>query len=123
MRPWWQDGVLYQIYPRSFQDSNGDGVGDLAGVIERLDHLEWLGIDGVWLNPVTPSPNADWGYVVSDYCYFDPELCTLEDLDRLVAEAARRGIRVVLDLVPNHTSDRHPWFVESRSSRESAKRG
>src|SRR5438034_2947062 len=123
MRPWWQDGVLYQIYPRSFQDSNGDGVGDLAGVIERLDHLEWLGIDGVWLNPVTPSPNADWGYDVSDYCDVDPELGTLEDLDRLVAEAARRGIRVVLDLVPNHTSDRHPWFVESRSSRESAKRG
>jgi alpha-glucosidase len=121
-RTWWQDGVLYQVYPRSFADSNGDGMGDLAGVVQHLDHLERLGVDGVWLNPVTPSPNADWGYDVSDYTGVDPELGTLEDLDRLVAEAGRRGVRVLLDLVPNHTSGRHPWFVDSRSSRSSEHR-
>jgi alpha-glucosidase len=121
-RLWWRDGVLYQIYPRSYADTNGDGVGDLRGVIERLDHLEWLGVDGVWLNPITPSPNADWGYDVSDYVDVDPELGTLDDLDELVEEAARRGIRLLLDLVPNHTSDRHPWFVDSRSARTSAHR-
>jgi alpha-glucosidase len=114
---WWRDGVLYQIYPRSFADGNGDGVGDLPGVIEHLDYLEWLGVDGIWLNPITPSPNADWGYDVSDYVAVEPELGTLEDVDRLVAEAGRRGIRVILDLVPNHTSDRHPWFLDSRASR------
>ncbi len=119
---WWQDGVLYQAYPRSFMDATGDGVGDLPGIIERLEHLAWLGVDGVWLNPITPSPNADWGYDVSDYTDVDPELGTLQDLDRLVTEAARRGIRILLDLVPNHTSDRHPWFVDSRSSRTSAHR-
>ena len=119
---WWRDGVLYQMYVRSFADSNGDGVGDLPGVIERLDHLEWLGIDGIWLSPTMPSPNADWGYDVADYTAVDAELGTLADLDRLVAEGARRGIRVLLDLVPNHTSDRHPWFQEARSSRSSAHR-
>ena len=103
-RHWWREGVLYQLYPRSFADSNGDGVGDLPGVIDRLDHLEWLGIDGIWLNPTMPSPNADWGYDVADYLGVHPELGTLADLDRLVSEAAARGIRVVLDLVPNHTS-------------------
>ena len=110
---WWRDGVLYQIYPRSFADSNGDGIGDLRGVIDRLDHLEWLGVDGIWLNPTMPSPNDDWGYDVADYCAVHPELGTLDDLDALVAEAGRRGIRVLLDLVPNHTSDRHAWFRDA----------
>ncbi len=110
------------MYPRSFADSNGDGVGDLQGIVGRLDHLEWLGVDAIWLNPVHPSPNADWGYDVADYYDVHPDLGTLEDLDSLVAEAGRRRIRVLLDLVPNHTSDRHPWFVESRASRKSPKR-
>jgi alpha-glucosidase len=108
--PWWRDGVLYQVYPRSFADSNGDGIGDLPGIVERLDHLEWLGVDGVWLNPTFPSPNVDFGYDVADYTGVHPDLGTLDDLDRLVAEAGKRGIRVLLDLVPNHTSKRHPWF-------------
>ena len=110
---WWRDGVLYQIYPRSFADSNGDGIGDLRGIVARLDHLEWLGVDGIWLNPTMPSPNDDWGYDVADYRGVHPDLGTLEDMDALVAEAGRRGIRVLLDLVPNHTSDRHPWFQDA----------
>jgi len=109
---WWREGVLYQIYPRSFADGNDDGVGDLPRVTAKLDYLQWLGIDGIWLNPIHPSPNVDWGYDVSDYTGVHPDLGTLADVDRLVAEAARRGIRVLLDLVPNHTSDRHPWFRE-----------
>jgi alpha-glucosidase len=121
-QPWWRGGVLYQIYPRSFADSNGDGVGDLAGIRARLDYLEWLGVDGIWLNPTFPSPNKDWGYDVSDYCAVHSELGTLADLDGLVAEARERGIRILLDLVPAHTSDRHEWFLESRSSRESPRR-
>ncbi|TML24676.1 MAG: hypothetical protein E6G28_00175 [Actinobacteria bacterium] len=108
--PWWRGGVLYQIYPRSFADANGDGIGDLPGIVSRLDYLEWLGIDGIWLNPIHPSPNVDWGYDVADYFGVHPDLGTLADVDRLVAEAEGRGIRVLLDLVPNHTSDRHPWF-------------
>src|SRR6266516_2374785 len=120
---WWADGVLYEIYPRSFTDATGDGVGDLAGIRERLDYLEWLGVDGVWLNPTTPSPNADWGYDVSDYCAVDPAFGDLGELDDLVAASAARGIRVVLDLVPNHTSDRHPWFQAARASRSSPRRG
>lgn len=120
--PWWQTGLLYQVYPRSFQDSDGDGVGDLTGITARLDHLAWLGVDGIWLSPTFPSPNADWGYDVADYYGVHPELGAAADLDRLIAEAGRRGIRVLLDLVPNHTSDRHPWFQESRSGRESARR-
>jgi alpha-glucosidase len=119
---WWRTGVFYQIYPRSFADSNADGVGDLPGVIEHLDHLEWLGVDGVWLSPVTRSPNADWGYDVSDFYAIEPDLGTLEDVDRLIAEAGKRGIRVLMDLVPNHTSDQHPWFLDSRSSRSAVKR-
>jgi alpha-glucosidase len=119
---WWREGVLYQVYVRSFADSNGDGVGDLAGLIDRLDYLEWLGIDGVWLNPTMPSPNADWGYDVADYTDVHPELGTLADMERLVAEAGRRGIRILLDLVPNHTSDRHPWFREALASSDSARR-
>src|SRR5215210_5709843 len=115
---WWRDGVLYQIYPRSFADSDGDGVGDLRGVVERLDHLEWLGVAGIWLNPTMPSPNDDWGYDVSDFCAVHPELGTIEDLDALVAAAGERGIRVLLDLVPNHTSDRHEWFVDALSGRD-----
>jgi alpha-glucosidase len=120
---WWRDGVLYQVYVRAFADSNGDGIGDLPGLTSRLDHLEWLGVDGVWLSPTMPSPNADWGYDVSDYMDVHPELGTLADLDRLIAEAGRRGIRVLLDLVPNHTSDRHPWFLDARASRTSPRRG
>jgi alpha-glucosidase len=111
---WWRDGVLYQVYPRSFADSDGDGVGDLRGIIDHLDHLSWLGVDGLWLNPTFPSPNADWGFDVSDYRGVHPELGTLEDLDELVARAVERGIHVLLDLVPNHTSDEHPWFRERR---------
>jgi alpha-glucosidase len=121
-QPWWQSGVVYEIYPRSFADSNGDGVGDLAGIRGRLDYLEWLGIDGLWLNPTFPSPNKDWGYDVSDYRGVHPELGTLDELDALVADAGKRGIRILLDLVPAHTSDQHPWFRESRSSREAATR-
>ncbi len=120
--PWWEAGVLYEIYPRSFADSDGDGIGDLQGIIDHLDHLEWLGIDGLWLSPVSPSPNADWGYDVADYCGVDPDYGTLGTLDALVAEAGQRGIRVLLDLVPNHTSEQHPWFVDARSSRTSAHR-
>lgn len=115
--PWWQTGVLYQIYPRSFADSNGDGIGDLRGIINRLDHLRWLGVDGIWLGPINVSPHADWGYDVADYLSIDPELGSEDDVDRLVAEAGRRGIRILMDLVPSHTSDRHPWFLDSRSSR------
>jgi alpha-glucosidase len=111
---WWRDGVLYQVYPRSFADSDGDGVGDLRGIIDHLDHLAWLGVEGLWLNPTFPSPNADWGFDVSDYRGVHPELGTLEDLDELVARARERGIHVLLDLVPNHTSKAHPWFRERR---------
>ena len=119
---WWREGVFYQIYPRSFQDSNGDGVGDLAGVVSRLDHLERLGVDAIWLSPHYPSPMKDFGYDVSDYRGVDPSFGTLEDFDRLLAEAHARGIRLIVDLVPNHTSSEHPWFVEARSSRDNPKR-
>ena len=111
-QPWWSEGVLYQVYPRSFADGNGDGIGDLPGITSKLDYLEWLGVDGVWLNPIHPSPNVDWGYDVSDYTDVHPDFGTRADLERLVSEAERRSIRVLLDLVPNHTSDRHPWFRE-----------
>ena len=120
--PWGRAGVLYQIYPRSFADSNGDGQGDLGGVIEHLDHLAWLGVNGIWLSPINTSPQADWGYDVADYLSIDPDFGSLDDLDRLVAEAGDRGIRVLMDLVPNHTSDRHAWFVDARSDRSSEHR-
>jgi len=107
---WWESAVFYQVYPRSFQDSNGDGIGDLEGVRQRLDHLQWLGVDAIWLTPIMPSPDDDCGYDVSDYRDVHPELGTLDDLDRLLHDAEARGIRVLLDVVPNHTSDRHPWF-------------
>ena len=119
---WWRDAVLYQIYPRSYADSNGDGIGDLKGIVAKLDHLQWLGIDGIWLSPVMPSPNTDWGYDVADYCDVHPELGSLDDFDELVAEADKRGIRVLNDLVPNHTSDQHLWFAGARSSRDSTHR-
>ncbi len=119
---WWQTGTVYQIYPRSFMDSNGDGTGDLQGIISRLDYLSWLGIDALWLSPIFPSPMADFGYDVADYVNIDPLFGTLADFDSLLQQAHDRGIKVLLDLVPNHTSDEHPWFVESRSSRDNPKR-
>jgi alpha-glucosidase len=119
---WWHGGVLYQVYVRSFADSDGDGIGDLQGLIDRLDHLEWLGVRGLWLSPITASPDRDWGYDVSDYRSVHPELGDLETFDRLVLESARRGIGILVDLVPNHTSDRHPWFVDARSSPDAAHR-
>jgi alpha-glucosidase len=119
---WWQTGVVYQVYPRSFQDGNGDGVGDIAGVIERLDYLKHtLGIDALWLSPFYPSPMVDFGYDITNYTDVDPIFGTLADFDRLVAEAHQRGLQVIIDLVPNHTSNEHPWFLESRSSRSNPK--
>jgi alpha-glucosidase len=116
---WWREGVIYQVYPRSFQDSNGDGIGDLRGVIDRLDYLQWLGVDAIWLNPITVSPDADVGYDVADYCGVQPAFGDLNTVDALISEAARRDIKIVLDIVPNHSSDRHPWFIDARSSRAS----
>jgi alpha-glucosidase len=119
---WWRGAVIYQIYPRSFQDSNGDGIGDLEGIRTRLDHLVSLKVDAIWISPIYPSPMADFGYDVSDHCDIDPVFGTMDDFDRLLAEAHRKGLKVILDYVPNHTSDRHPWFVESRSSRQNPRR-
>jgi alpha-glucosidase len=114
---WWHGAVLYQLYVRSWLDTNGDGYGDLGGVIDRLDYLSWLGVDGIWLSPTMPSPDDDWGYDVSDYLGVHPDLGTIDDMDRLIAEAGKRGLRVLLDLVPNHTSSAHPWFVDATGSR------
>ncbi len=119
---WWRDGIIYQVYPRSFQDSDGDGIGDLSGIAARLDYLAGLGVDAVWLSPIYPSPMADFGYDVADYCGIDPTFGTLADFDRLVTAAHARHLRIILDFVPNHSSDRHPWFIESRASRASGKR-
>ena len=118
---WWQTAVFYQIYPRSFADGNGDGIGDFQGIIEKLDYLAELGVDALWLSPHFPSPNWDCGYDVSDYCDVAPEYGTLADFRRFLAVAHSRGLRVILDLVLNHTSDQHPWFLESKSSRDNPK--
>ncbi|MDD4369455.1 MAG: alpha-amylase family glycosyl hydrolase, partial [Oscillospiraceae bacterium] len=115
---WWQQAVIYQVYPRSFQDSNGDGVGDLPGLIRRLDYLQRLGIDAIWLSPVYRSPQEDNGYDISDYQDIDPMFGSLADMDRLIAEARRRGIRIIMDLVLNHTSDQHGWFQEALKGRD-----
>ncbi|UIJ94148.1 alpha-glucosidase family protein [Sinorhizobium meliloti] len=118
---WWRGAVIYQVYPRSFQDTDGDGMGDLRGVTRRLPHIASLGVDAIWLSPFFTSPQADMGYDVSDYCDVDPMFGTLADFDEMLAEAHRLGLKVIIDQVISHTSDRHPWFVESRSSRTNAK--
>ena len=120
--PWWERGVIYQIYPRSFQDSDGDGVGDLAGIEARLDYVAALDVDAIWLSPIFPSPMADFGYDVADYCGIEPMFGNLAGFDRLLAAVHARGLKLQLDFVPNHSSDQHPWFVESRASRDSPKR-
>jgi alpha-glucosidase len=116
-RDWWKNAVIYEIYPRSFQDSNGDGIGDLNGITQRLDYLKQLGVDAIWLTPCYPSPQIDFGYDITEYKDIDPQYGTLADFDRLVAEAKKRHIRVLMDMVMNDTSDKHKWFVQSRSSR------
>lgn len=115
--PWWKHALIYEIYPRSFQDSNGDGVGDLNGITQRLDYLKGLGVDAIWLSPIYPSPQVDFGYDVSNYEAIDPQYGTMADFDHLVAEAKKRNIRVIMDMVVNHTSDKHPWFIESESGK------
>src|SRR3954471_17222091 len=107
---WWQRGIIYQVYPRSLQDSNGDGVGDLPGILSRLGYLAAFGVDAIWISPICPSPMADFGYDVSDFTAVDPIFGSLADFDRLIVAAHARGIRVILDYVANHTSDQHPWF-------------
>ena len=119
---WWRRGVIYHIYPRSFLDSNGDGVGDLAGIAQRLDYCQWLGVSGIWLSPIYPSPMVDFGYDISNHTDIAPLFGALADFDHLLAEAHRRDLRLLLDYVPNHTSDMHPWFIESRSSRTNPRR-
>lgn len=119
---WWQRGIIYHIYPRSFADHDGDGVGDVRGICSKLDYLVWLGVDAVWLSPIYPSPMADFGYDVSDYTGVHPLFGTMEDVDALIAQAHARGLRVIFDFVPNHTSDQHPWFLESKASRDNPKR-
>src|SRR5450631_4241609 len=116
-KDWWRHGVFYQVYPRSFQDTDGDGVGDIRGIILRLPYLKSLGVDAVWLSPIFSSPMADFGYDISDYTNIDPIFGTLADFDELLAQIKRRGMKLILDYVPNHTSDQHPWFQKSRSSR------
>ncbi|WP_348266757.1 alpha-glucosidase [Edaphobacter paludis] len=120
--PWWKHALIYEIYPRSFQDSNGDGIGDLNGITQRLDYLHSLDVDAVWLSPIYPSPQVDFGYDISDYENIDPQYGTLADFDKLVAEAKKRNIRIIMDMVMNHTSDQHKWFLESKSSRNNPKR-
>ena len=118
MTPWWKNAVIYQIYPKSFQDSNGDGIGDLPGIISRLDYLQKLGIDAIWLSPIYKSPGIDNGYDIADYEAIDPQYGTMQDMDRLISEAKKRGIRIIMDLVVNHTSDQHQWFIEARKSKD-----
>mgnify|MGYP005757687435 FL=1 len=118
MEHWWKNSVVYQVYPRSFKDSNGDGIGDLPGIIEKLDYLKELGIDAIWLSPVCKSPNDDNGYDISDYRDIMDEFGTMGDMERLIAEADKRGIRIIMDMVFNHTSDEHKWFVEARKSKD-----
>ena len=118
MTPWWKKAVIYQIYPKSFQDSNGDGIGDIPGIISRLEYLEKLGIDAIWLSPVYLSPGIDNGYDISDYQKIDPQYGTMKDMDNLIKEAKKHHIRIVMDLVVNHTSDQHPWFVEAKKSQD-----
>jgi len=118
-QPWWKTAVIYQIYPRSFQDSNGDGVGDLAGILRRLDYLATLGIDAIWISPFYPSPMADFGYDVANYTDVDPLFGTLADFDALIDAVHAKGLKLIMDFVPNHTSSEHPWFLESRASRQS----
>jgi alpha-glucosidase len=108
---WWQRGIIYQVYPRSFQDGNGDGIGDLQGIRARLDYLRWLGADAIWISPIYPSPMVDFGYDITGYCAIAPLFGTLADFDQLVEEAHASGLKVILDFVPNHTSNRHPWFL------------
>mgnify|MGYP000449586882 CR=1 FL=1 len=122
MAVWWQSGIVYQVYPRSFMDANGDGVGDLAGITAKLNYLSWLGVDAVWISPIYPSPMADFGYDVADYTDIHPLFGTLADLDALLTRAHGLGLKVILDLVPNHTSNEHEWFREARSSRTNPKR-
>lgn len=119
---WWQKGVIYQVYPRSFQDSNGDGVGDLNGIRQRLDYLQWLGVTAIWISPIYPSPMADFGYDISDYTGIHSLFGTMDDFEALLKDVHQRHMKLILDLVPNHTSDQHPWFLESRSSRNNPKR-
>src|SRR5437588_2626578 len=121
-KPWWRRATIYQIYPRSFADSNDDGIGDLPGITARVEYLRWLGVDAVWLCPFYPSPMVDFGYDVSDYTGVDPVFGSLADFDALVAALHGHDIRVIVDFVPNHSSDRHPWFVESRSARSAGRR-
>jgi alpha-glucosidase len=115
---WWRDGIIYQIYPRSFADSNDDGIGDLQGIISKLDYLHALGVDAIWLSPIYPSPDVDFGYDVADYCEIDPKFGTMQDFKALLKEARKRDIHVILDLVLNHTSDQHPWFIEAKKSKD-----
>ena len=117
-RKWWKESVVYQIYPRSFKDSNGDGIGDLKGITQKLDYLKELGVDVIWLSPVYQSPNDDNGYDISDYQSIMKEFGTMKDFDEMLSAAHDRGLKIVMDLVVNHTSDEHPWFVESRKSKD-----
>ena len=118
LKDWWKNAVIYEIYPRSYQDTNGDGIGDLNGITQRLDYLKSLGVDAIWLTPIYPSPQVDFGYDIADYQAIDPQYGTMADFDRLMTEANKRHIRVIMDMVMNHSSDKHKWFMESRSSKK-----
>ena len=115
---WWKNGIIYQIYPRSFQDTNGDGIGDLAGVIQHLDYIKELGVDAIWFSPINPSPDVDFGYDVADYHTIDPKFGNLQDFERLLQEAHKRDLHIIMDLVLSHSSNQHRWFQESRKSKD-----